>query len=372
MFDDIDLLVCGAGPVGCVVAERCATQLGWRVLVVEKRHHIAGNCFDTYHPNGVRIHAYGPHYFRTDSDELYAYLSRFTDWIPGNYIVRSSVGGILYPFPINLTTLEMFFGRELDPSSAEALLAERRVPFEKPANSEEFVLSRVGPQLYEAFYLNYTLKQWGLHPRELEPSVCGRIPVRLDRDERYVSQPYQVMPANGFTAMFEAMLRGPRIHLLLNTDFREIRERVQPRFATVYTGSIDEYFDSRLGRLPYRSLQFDLVAEPVEFKQPCVQINYPNEHEYTRSVEIKHATGQRHPETVISYETPQAAGEPYYPIPAPANTRLYDQYRLLADREQRERNVFFVGRLAEYRYYNSDEVMLRALDTFQTLRSLQL
>jgi len=207
MLDDVDLLVCGAGPVGCVIAERAANLLGWRVLVVERRPHLAGNCHDSVHSSGVRIHNYGPHYFRTNDEKLLRYLSRFTDWVPGNYIVKSSVGGRLYPFPINLTTLEQFFGKKLDADSAERLLRDKRVPIENPRNSEEFVLSKVGRELYEGFYLNYTLKQWRRHPRELAPSVCGRVPIRLNRDERYVDHRYQVMPKDGFTALFSRMLR---------------------------------------------------------------------------------------------------------------------------------------------------------------------
>ncbi len=365
MLDDVDLLVCGAGPVGCVVAERAATVLGWKVLVIDRRPHVAGNCHDAPHANGVLLHQYGPHYFRTNDEALLRYLSRFTDWIPATYEVRSCVGGRLFPFPINLTTLEQFFGVSLDAASAERLLAEKRQPFDRPRNSEEFVLSRVGRELYEAFYLNYTRKQWDLHPRELEPGVCGRIPVRLNRDSRYVDHRFQVMPRHGFTALFRRMLRHRKIRVLLECDFREVRRLIRPRRATVYTGPIDEYFDHR--RLPYRSLRFEHVARPGPFVQPCVQINYPNDCAYTRSVEIKHVTGQEHPETVVSYETPAVAGEPYYPVPAPANTALYRRYQQLAEEETRRQGVYFCGRLAQYRYFNTDEVIGEALKCFEEI-----
>jgi UDP-galactopyranose mutase len=368
MLDDVDLLVCGAGPVGCVVAERAAHVLGWKVLVIERRPHLAGNCFDSTHASGVRIHNYGPHYFRTDDEELIRYLSRFTDWIPGNYVVKSCVGGKLYPFPINLTTLEQFFGVQLDAAAAERLLAEKRLPIAEPRNSEEFVRSKVGRELYECFYLNYTLKQWGRHPRELAPSVCGRVPIRLNRDERYVDHRYQVMPKHGFTAMFTRMLRHRRIRVLLDTDFREIQRLVQPRRATVYSGPIDAYFDHCFGRLPYRSLRFDFMPAPAEYLQPCVQINYPNEHAWTRSVEIKHVTRQHHPHTVVCYETPQAQGEPYYPVPAPAHQRLYERYRQRAEEATRRERVYFCGRLAQYRYFNTDEAILEALTCFARIR----
>jgi UDP-galactopyranose mutase len=282
--------------------------------------------------------------------------------------VRSHVSGQEFPFPINLTTLERFFGRQLDAESAEQLLAEKRVPIANPANSEEFVLSRVGRELYEAFYLNYTLKQWKVHPRDLDPSVCGRVPVRLDRDRRYVGHKFQVMPKGGFTALFARMLRHPKIRVLLDTPFGEVRGKVKPRRATVYCGPIDEYFGHRLGRLPYRSLRFEFVPYQVEWRQPCVQINYPNDFAYTRSVEIKHVTGQRHAETVVSYETPTAEGEPFYPVPRKESSALYNRYRELAEAETARRRVYFCGRLAQYKYFNTDEVIQEALACFQTIR----
>jgi UDP-galactopyranose mutase len=367
MLDDIDLLVCGAGPVGCVMAERAANLLGWKVLVVDRRGHVAGNCFDSRHANGVLIHRYGPHYFRTNDELLLRYLGGFTDWVPANYEVKALYKGRLFPFPINLDTLEQLFGRPLDAAAAERLLAERRLPLPNPQSSEEFVLGQVGRELYEAFYLNYTLKQWGVHPRDLEPGVCGRVSVRLNRDHRYVSHRFQVMPKDGFTAMFARMLDHRNIRFLLDCDFREVRDLVRPRRATVYAGPIDEYFDHCLGQLPYRSLKFEHVPYRGPLRQPCVQINYPNDFEYTRSVEIKHVTGQKHPGTVVSYETPTGAGEPFYPVPMAANTALYQRYRLLAEEETRRRRVFFCGRLAQYRYFNTDEVIQEALQCFDLI-----
>jgi UDP-galactopyranose mutase len=368
MLDDIDLLICGAGPVGCVIAERAATVLGWKVLLIDRRGHLAGNCHDSHHASGVLIHNYGPHYFRTNDESLLAYLSQFTDWIDANYEVKSQVGGRLFPFPINLTTLEMFFGRQLDMASAERLLAEKRLPIDQPRNSEDFVLSRVGRELYESFYLNYTRKQWDRHPRELEPSVCGRIPIRLNRDPRYVDHRFQVMPRNGFTAMFRRMVRHRKVRVLLDCDFNEVRHLVQPRHATVYTGPIDEYFGHCLGRLPYRSLRFEHVVHQADLVQPCVQINYPNDFTWTRTVEIKHVTGQRCPQTVVSRETPCSGGEPYYPVPAPENTALYRRYKELADVETARHRVYFCGRLAQYRYFNTDEVIGEALKCFEAVR----
>jgi UDP-galactopyranose mutase len=248
------------------------------------------------------------------------------------------------------------------------LLAEKRLPIAQPRNSEEFVLSKVGRELYGSFYLNYTLKQWGRHPRELAPSVCGRVPVRLNRDERYVDHRYQLMPKDGFTALFARMLRHRKIRVLTDCSFHEVRGLVRPRRATVYSGPIDAYFDHCFGPLPYRSLQFDFLPKKIAFSQPCVQINYPNEHLWTRSVEIKHVTQQRHPHTVVCYETPRAAGEPYYPVPAPAHQQLYERYRERAEQTTRMERVYFCGRLAQYRYFNTDEAILEALQCFERIR----
>jgi UDP-galactopyranose mutase len=369
MLDDVDLLVVGAGPTGCVVAERAARVLGWKVLVIDRRNHAAGNCHDTTHESGVLIHAYGPHYFRAKDAGVVRYLSRFTDWIPARYEVRTLARGQLLPFPINLTTLERFFGRPLDEASARSLLSSLRSPINRPLDSEQLVLSKVGRELYEEMYRGYTRKQWGVEPSQLGPEVCGRIPVRLDRDVRYVDAPFQAMPARGFTAMFRRMLNHRRIRLLLDCDFAEVRHLVRPRHATVYTGPIDAYFGHALGRLPYRSLQFDLVHVEREWAQPCVQVNYPGDGvPFTRSVEIKHVTGQKHPHTVLSFETPRAQGEPYYPVPSAGGKALYERYRLLAEEETARRDVYFCGRLAQYRYFNTDEVVQEALSCFRRIR----
>lgn len=365
---DCDLLIVGAGPVGCVIAERAATQRGWRSIVVDKRDHVAGNCHDRFHESGVMIHAYGPHYFRTNDQKLLDYLSPFTEWIPGDYVVKSRIGDTLYPIPINLDTLEMFFHREFTPESAEAFLAGIRADITDPKNSEEFVLSRVGKELYEAFYLGYTLKQWERHPRDLDPSVCGRIPIRMNRDNRYVDHGFQVMPAKGYTALFAKMLDHPKIETMLSTEFSDVRGKIAPRVATVYCGPVDAYFENALGKLPWRSLEFEFVEHPVEYVQPCVQINEPSlDVPYTRTVEIKHATKQQHPHTVISIEYPRAEGDPYYPVPAAENRVLYERYKAMADEETRTKNVYFAGRLATYRYINTDQALEEALRTFDRI-----
>jgi UDP-galactopyranose mutase len=366
-----DLLVVGAGPVGCVVAERAANEFGWSVLIVEKRSHVGGNCYDRYHESGLFIHEYGPHFYRTDSEEQIQYLSRFTEWIPSNHIVKSSVRGNLYPFPINLDTLEQFFGRPLTPASARRLLDRLRVPIDRPSNSEEIVVSAVGRELYEAFFLGYTVKQWGMHPMQLDASVCARIPLKLDRDPRYVSERFQLLPRYGYTRMFENMIRHDRIKVVLGADYREVISCIKPPRATVYTGQLDDYFDFRLGRLSYRSIRHEYEVKEVPYAQPCVVINYPNDFKYIRSIEYKHTTGQESPNSIVAYQYSFDGKEPYYPIPSPSNERLADQYRALADREQVVSRVYFVGRLAEYRYYNIDQVIDRALAVFLELAAVK-
>ena len=366
---EYDLLIAGAGPVGCVIAERAASQLGWRVLLVEQRGHIAGMCYDGLHTSGVFIHRYGPHYFRTNNSALIEYLSQFTDWIDSNYIVKSYVNGRLHPFPINLTTLEMFFHRSFTASSAEQFLDTLRVKIDEPHNAEEYVLSRIGHELYEAFYLHYTLKAWGKHPRDLHPSVVGRIPIRFNRDERYVDHAFQKTPARGFTAMFAAMLDHPNIEVQLNTSYKDAAKEAHPRRATVFSGPVDAYFDYRFGKLPWRSTAFKFEYFDQGLKQPCVQINYPTQHAYTRATEIKHLTRQRHPGTVVAYEYPGTDGDPLYPIPTDENDRLYRAYAELAQRETQDKQVYFCGRLAQYIYINSDQAMERALRTFQQIQA---
>lgn len=367
---EYDILLVGAGPVGCVIAERAATVLGWKALIIDKRDHIAGNCYDKNHESGVLIHRYGPHYFRTNSEELLSYLSNFTEWIEGEYIVKGYTKDQLFPFPINLLTLRQFFNKpDMTAEEAKALLEEKREDIKEPKNSEEFVLSRVGRELYEAFYLGYTKKQWAIHPKDLAPSVCGRIPVRLNTDERYVDHKHQLTPKDGFTALFSKMTSHPNIDVMYDTDYAAIKNKIKPRFATVYTGAIDEYFGHRFGKLPWRSLHFDFQEKEQEYVQPCVQINYPNNHDYTRTVEIKHVTKQKHPHTVISYEYPRAEGDPYYPIPRAVNKELYEKYKALTGEETEKNNVYFCGRLAEYTYYNTDEVIEKALATFEQIKS---
>ena len=362
-----DFLIVGAGFAGSVLAERIASQLGKTCLVVERRNHIGGNAYDHHDRAGVLVHDYGPHYFRTNSQRIVDYLSQFTEWHPVEYKILSWTHGRFWQFPINLNTFEELIGRPSTTEEMEAQLAEWRVKIANPKNSEEVIVSQVGWKLYEMFFQNYTRKQWQRDARQLDPSVCGRIPIRTNRDDRYLSEKFQALPKNGYTSMFQKILSHPKIDVWLNTDYREVRQHV--RFGhLIFTGPIDEYFDHCFGRLPYRSLRFEPETLPQEYFQPAMQVNYPNDHDFTRIVEIKHARGQKLPSTTIVREYPQNFGpghEPYYPIPAPDAKALYSKY---AERAALEKNVSFVGRLATYRYYNMDQIVGMALAEFNRLR----
>ena len=365
----LDYLIVGAGFAGAVLAERLASQLDRRCLVIDRRDHIAGNAYDFHDRAGVLLHQYGPHYFRTNSARIRDYLGQFTAWQPANYRVLSWTHGRYWPFPINLNTFEQFVGHPATSEEMADALARWRVPIETPRNSEEVIVSQVGRELYEMFFRNYTRKQWRRDPRDLDPGVCGRIPIRTNRDDRYVSDTFQAMPRDGYTALFRRLLDHPNIEVRLGTDFRDVRAQVPCRHL-IYTGPLDEYFGHCFGPLPYRSLRFEPETVEAEFYQPAVQVNYPNDHEYTRCVEIKHVTGQKLPVTTVVREYPQdyAPGrEAYYPLPAPDAQALYKRYEALAEREE---NVSFVGRMATYRYYNMDQVVGMALAEFERFREL--
>jgi UDP-galactopyranose mutase len=352
-----DYLVVGAGFAGATIAERLANHAGKRVLICDKRPHIAGNAYDFCDEHGILIHKYGPHIFHTNCAEVFRYLSRFTEWRPYQHRVRASVDGQLVPIPINLDTINQLYGTHFTSLELEgyfAKIAEPRAPLK---TSEDVIVNRVGRELYEKFFKNYTRKQWGLDPSQLDASVTARVPVRTNRDDRYFTDTYQAMPRHGYTRMFERMLSSPNIHVLLNSDYRQIRSLI-PHQRLIYSGPIDEYFDYCYGKLPYRSLRFEWETRDVARAQPAAVINYPNDFLYTRVTEFKYLSGQEHAKTTLVYEYPTDEGDPYYPVPTAENAALYAKYQALADET---RDVQFLGRLGTYKYYNMDQVVAQAL-----------
>lgn len=362
-----DTLVVGAGFAGSVIAERLAADSGQRVLVVDRRPHIGGNAFDEHDAAGVLIHRYGPHIFHTNSTDVFDYLSRFTEWRPYEHRVLADLGDKIVPMPINRTTLNTLYGLSLDSDAdAEAFLAGRAEPVAAIRTSEDVVVSAIGRELYETFFRGYTRKQWGLDPSELDKSVTARVPTRTSTDDRYFGDRFQAMPAHGYTRMFEAMLDHPGITIRTGVEYRDIIDTVDVDHI-VFTGPIDEFFDFRFGKLPYRSLEFRHETHDTAQFQPVAVVNYPDETvPHTRITEYKHLTGQRHAKTSITYEFPRDHGDPYYPIPRPENQALFKLYEALADAEK---GVTFVGRLATYRYYNMDQVVGQALATYRRMRA---
>jgi UDP-galactopyranose mutase len=351
-----DCLIVGAGFAGSVCAERLASH-GKRVLLCDRRNHIGGNAYDHYDDAGLLVHRYGPHIFHTASDRIFAYLSRFTEWRAYEHRVLASVDGKLVPFPINIDTVNRIYGLDLDESSIAAFYESRAEQLAHPRTSEDAVVCKVGRELYEKFFRNYTRKQWGLDPSALDAAVAARVPARTNRDDRYFTDQHQAMPRHGYTRMFERMLDHPNVTLALHVDYRDLVREVAFR-EMIYTGPIDLFFDQRFGPLPYRSLEFVFETHDREVYQPGAVVNYPNEHPYTRVTEFKYLTGQQHPKTTIVREYPRGEGDPYYPIPRPENAELYRRYKALADATP---GVHFVGRLATYKYYNMDQVVGQAL-----------
>jgi UDP-galactopyranose mutase len=362
-----DYLIVGAGFAGSVLAERLAAGSGKKVLIIDKRPHIGGNAYDYYNADGIQIHKYGPHIFHTNSQEVFNYLSGFTEWRPYEHRVLASVDGQLLPLPINLDTINQLYGLNLTAFELRDFFKGVAEPCEKILTSEDVVVSKVGRELYEKFFRNYTRKQWGLDPSELDASVTSRVPIRYNRDDRYFSDMYQSMPLNGYTHMFEKMLDHPNIKIMLNTDYHEIMDTI-PYREMIFTGPIDEYFDFVYGKLPYRSLDFQFETLNEEKHQAAAVINYPNDNPYTRVTEFKHLTGQSHSKTTLVYEHPTSEGDPYYPIPRAENAELYNKYQTLAAKEQ---GVYFAGRLATYKYYNMDQVVAQALTLYSKIQKIE-
>lgn len=358
-----DYLIVGAGFAGSVLAERLASQANCKVLIIDKRPHIAGNAYDHYNEDGILVHKYGPHIFHTNSKEVFEYLDQFTQWRSYEHRVLASVDGQLVPIPINLDTINRLYGLNLNSSQVEEFFASKAENITRVKTSEDVVVSKVGRELYEKFFRGYTRKMWDLDPSELDSSVTARVPTRTNRDDRYFTDTYQSMPLHGYTAMFQNMLNHPNIKVMLNTDYKEIIDIIPHKYL-IYTGPIDAYFNYCYGKLPYRSLEFKFETIDAESFQPTGTVNYPNEQAYTRITDFKYLTGQKHHKTSVVYEFPRAEGDPYYPIPRQENAELYKKYQQLTTSMT---NTYFVGRLATYKYYNMDQVVAQALTLFKKI-----
>jgi UDP-galactopyranose mutase len=358
-----DWLVVGAGFAGSVIAERLASQRDEKVLLIDRRPHIGGNAYDRRDKAGILIHQYGPHIFHTNSKTVFDYLSDFTAWRPYEHRVLAEVDGMQLPIPINLDTINRLYGLSLTSIELEGWLAARAEPVEEIRTAEDVVVSTVGRELYEKFFRGYTKKQWGVDPSELDKSVTARVPTRTNTDDRYFGDKYQFMPAAGFTRMFEQIVDHPNIEIMLDTDYRNLIPSVRYQ-QLIFTGPIDEYFGYCYGKLPYRSLSFKHVTLDKRWHQSVAVVNYPQTNDYTRVTEYNHLTGQQHAQASLTYEYPSDKGDPYYPIPRPENAELFKRYESLA---LATKGVWFVGRLATYRYYNMDQVVGQALATFRRI-----
>jgi UDP-galactopyranose mutase len=365
-----DIVIVGAGISGVTIAERYATLLNKKILILEKRDHIGGNCYDYTNEAGIRISKYGAHIFHTNYDDVWKYVNRFSKWYPYEHKVLGKVDGKLVPIPVNITTVNMLLGTKIqNEEEMKQWLAENQIANPNPKNGKEAALARVGPVLYEKIFRNYTKKQWDKYPEELDAEVLNRIPVRTNFDEKYFSDKHQALPEAGYTPIFENMLRSENITVQLNTDFFSVQKELSDYEKVFYTGPIDQYFDFKheaLGTLEYRSLRFEHETLDTEFYQEAAVINYPNDEAFTRILEYKHLTKQKNPKTTIVREYSTDVGEPYYPVPNPKNRAIYEKYREEANSLADER-IHFVGRLANYKYFNMDQAFKNALDLFYSL-----
>lgn len=377
MFDHI---VVGAGIAGIVLAERIANVLGKQVLIIEKRDHIGGNCYDYRNEYSILIHKYGPHVFHTQLKNVWDYLSNFTDWNSYHHKVLGYVNGKKIPIPFNLNSLNKSYPSIIAQQMTDKLIQKyglnAKIPILELKKSKDGDLCLLADYVYNNVFLNYTKKQWGMKPEELDPSVTARVPVLVSRNDCYFQDPYQGLPSEGYTKMFERMTSNPNIEIKLNTDYKELIDfdyNGEVKFSgglfngkMIFTGEIDYFFDYEFGKLPYRTLDFDFETLNQEVYQEVGVVNYPNDYKFTRITEFKHLTGEKNPKTTISKEYPRDCYEKddisYYPIPKEENIEIYRKYQ----RKAREfDNLIFVGRLAEYQYYNMDQVVDRALTIFQ-------
>ncbi len=364
-----DYLIVGAGMAGSVLAERITKILKKRVLVIDKRDHIAGNCFDYIDENGVLIHKYGPHAFHTNSEKVWNYLVQFTELNGYEHRVLASIDGKNVPVPFNLTSLKMLFPADYAEKMEKLLLDKygygKKIPIFDLRSTGDEALTELADYIYEKVFLGYTTKQWGLQPEELDKSVTSRVPVFISTDDRYFQDKFQGIPVNGYTAMFKKILDNELIDVKLNTEFKDLSDDIRYE-KLIFTGALDEFYGYRFGELDYRSLRFESINYKKEHFQEIAQLNFPNDYEYTRITEFKYMTRQNSASTTVAYEYPEkfenSKNERYYPIPRDESQIVYRKY---ADLARQEKNIFFIGRLPEYKYYNMDAIVIAALDLFE-------
>jgi len=366
-----DWLIVGAGFTGATLAERLASECGQKVLVIDRRPHIAGNAFDETDGNGILVQRFGPHIFHTNNKKVWDYLSRFTDWRLYYHRVLCMVDGKTVPVPFNLDSMYALFPPRMADRLAEELVNRFgfgvKVPILKLRETSGKELNWLASYIYEKVFLHYTEKQWGMKPDELDPSVTERVPVHISRDDRYFQDTHQAMPVEGFTAMIKKILDHPNICVQLNTEYTSLPADTAKR--TIFTGPIDEFFGNEYGALPYRSLRFEYMTENCRHYLPATSVNYPNEYDFTRLTEAKYLSGQDDmPVTTVIYEYSlayqQARNEPYYPIPSPGSHAKLKPYLKKADGLKGK--IWFAGRLGDYKYYNMDQACTRALELFET------
>ncbi len=365
-----DYLIVGCGLSGSVLAERIATVLDKTVLIIDRRDHIGGNCYDYIDPDtNIRLNKYGAHLFHTNDETVWNYINKYGEWVRWDHKVVSLVNGRYVPLPVNITTVNELCNIHLETEAdMNQWLHNHQIKYDSITNSEEMAKSRIGNTLYTLLIHDYTYKQWDKYPNELDKSVLARIPIRTNQDTRYFSDKFQALPKHGYTEFFENLLNHPNITVQLNTDYNQIKDSVRAT-ATIYTGPIDVYFSSsNLPRLEYRSIIFHKKTYyNTKFFQPSSVVNFPSKDvPFTRSIEYKHFLNQQSPHTVVISETTSSGGDPYYPVPDERNQELYKKYQHLAHTEEAGRRVLFVGRLANYKYFNMDEAIKNSLDTFNS------
>ncbi len=368
-----DIIIIGAGISGSVLAERYARD-GKMVCIIEKRDHIAGNCYDFVDDNGILVSKYGAHLFHTNYEDVWEYVNRFSDWYPWEHRVEARVDDKHVPIPVNITTVNKLYGLQLETEThMEDWLRENRLEIAEELNGRDAVLSKVGEDLYEKMFRHYTKKQWDKYPEELDASVLNRIPVRTNFDCRYFSDKYQALPKGGYTQMFASILDHPNIEVRLDTDYFDVKDELIGYEKLFYTGPIDRFFDFKHSldeKLEYRSINFVTETVEAEYFQHNSVINYPGrEVDYTRIIEYKHFGNQQSAVTTIVKEYTTDEGDPYYPVPNPRNQEIYEKYRREAEALP---DVYFVGRLANYKYFNMDQAFHNALELYAQLEQESL